>query len=103
MRRASDAYELEVVEPRGVRRAVRTIATLAASAATWGGGPANPGGRTVVVTERATGRAVATWPERYGDDGNSLVDSIHADLEHLDDGDFERRWVTGAGQGPVRP
>jgi hypothetical protein len=100
MRRAADAYAVEIVEPRGLKRATRLLATLAAGVATFGGGPSNPGGRTVVVVDRATRRPVARWPERYGDDANNMVDSVCSDLQELDEADFERRWITDAPSQP---
>lgn len=100
MTRASEAFDVQLVDAPRRARAVRFVVTLVASVANLGGGPMNPGGRRVVITDRKSGKQLAVRTEHYGDDYNSLVDAATTDLHELDVADFARRWI---GTGDPTP
>lgn len=93
-RPAVERFRLEIQEPSGLVSMIRSAVVLVVGALTLGSGPANPGGRRVVVIDLETGRPVGQVAERIGDDVDNDVGMIHQDLRRLDAAAFAERWLS---------
>lgn len=91
--RATDVYELEREPVALWKRLPRLLVVFVTNVLSMGSGPANPGGGTVRIVEKRTGRVVSTVTEELGDDGRGTVSSMSADLAEMPADGFARKWL----------
>lgn len=95
-RQASEVYELVYQQAPLLKRWARAIVVAAlslASAASGTSGPNNPGGRTVGVKDRRTGKIVIELQEALGDDTSATLSTLSSDLHSMTATDFGERWL----------
>ena len=94
---ASDRYRVVVDEARPPKRWLRSLGVLLANVTSWfdgyGAGPTNPGGRTIKVVDRSTGKIVLEFVEGFGDDERTSLSMLQHDLESQTVGEFTASWL----------
>lgn len=93
MRPANEVYEVAIAGTKKRWRALRFITVLIGAIISLGDGPANPGGRNIVIRALDDGSELARIVEDWGDDENNLLIGIERDLATMTAREFASAWL----------
>lgn len=91
---ANERYEIVSESTAKKRRFFGYLGVLISNLLAYGDGPANPGGRIIVVRDKHTGEELFRHIEDWGDDNAHLLGGIQADLDTMTAEEFAHTWTS---------